>query len=233
MKISAVIPALSEQETLGQTLDAVRRQSAPFEIIICDGGSVDDSVEIARASAGKVVMSERGRGQQLRAGIAEATGDVILMLHADTTLGPGAFDALRKALQTDSICGGNFEVVFDGETRFARWLTGYYQWLRSNGFYYGDSGIFVRRAVHDRIGGIRAMALMEDYDFVCRLEAHGETICIAKPPIITSSRRFSGRRPWRIYTQWLWLHTLYYLRVPPGYLARSYRSADHAPARVE
>ena len=66
-------------------------------------------------------------------------------------------------------------MLFDGDDPFSRWLDGFYVWLRSHGFYYGDSGIFVRRDVYDTMGGIRPIALMEDYDFVRRLEAHGNT----------------------------------------------------------
>ena len=96
--------------------------------------------------------------------------------------------------------------------------------------YYGDSVIFVRRTVLEAIGGIRPIALMEDYDLVRRLERHGGTVCIENPPVITSSRRFEGRRPWRIFCQWVLLHALYYARVSPDTLARLYRSAAHSPA---
>ena len=61
-------------------------------------------------------------------------------------------------------------MIFDGPTRFAQWLTGFYAFLRSKGLYYGDSAIFLRRNVYEEIGGIKPIALMEDYDLVSRLE---------------------------------------------------------------
>ena len=90
--------------------------------------------------------------------------------------------------------------------------------------------VFVRRDVFDRIGGIRPIALMEDYDLTRRLEHQGPTVCISQPPVVTSSRRFDGRKPWRIFTQGLVIHALFYLRVSPDRLARLYRSATHRPA---
>ena len=88
--------------------------------------------------------------------------------------------------------------------------------------YYGDSGIFVRRDIYERIGGIRPIALMEDYDFVRRLEKVGPTLCIDDPPLITSSRKFQGRRRFAIVTGWIWIHALWYLGVSPDRLARMY-----------
>ena len=92
------------------------------------------------------------------------------------------------------LIGGNFRLIFDGDTSFSRWLTKVSAWLRPLGIYYGDSGIFVRRTIYEALGGFRPIALMEDLDFVRRLERFGETCCIEDPPLITSSRRFDGRR---------------------------------------
>ena len=116
--------------------------------------------------------------------------------------------------------GGNFRLDFDGETGFDKWLEQFYAWIRARGFYYGDSGIFVRRAVYERLGGMRPIALMEDYDFVRRPARFGPTICINDPPLVTSSRRFAGRSPAAIVLGWLEIHALFHLGVSPDRLAR-------------
>ena len=77
--------------------------------------------------------------------------------------------------EDERLCGGNFRLLFEGDDPFRRWLDGFYVWPQSHGSCYGDSGIFVRRDVYDTMGGIRPIAFMEDYDFVRRLEAHGNT----------------------------------------------------------
>ncbi len=94
----------------------------------------------------------------------------------------------------------------------------------SSGLYYGDSGIFVRARIYRALGGIRPLAVMEDYDFSRRLERAGPTCCIAEPPLVTSSRRFHGRRPAAIVWGWLKIHALYHLGVAPARLARLYDS---------
>lgn len=228
MKISVIIPTLNEAERLPRCLAGAT--SPDTEIIVCDGGSTDGTAELARCRGALVIEGEPGRGQQLNAGVAKATGEVVLFLHADTVLGPGALDAVRTALDNQSIDGGNFRVIFDGPSAFANWLTGFYAWLRRNGIYYGDSVIFIRRAILTNIGGVRPIALMEDYDLTRRLERHGLTLCIADPPVVTSSRRFDGRKPWRIFLQWVVIHALYHAHVSPRHLARLYRSASHKPA---
>ena len=122
------------------------------------------------------------------------------------------------------VVGGNFRLVFDGDTTFSRWLTGFYAWIRSIGLYYGDSGIFVRRSVYDALGGFRPIPLMEDLEFVRRLGRFGRTCRIEDPPLITSSRRFEGRRPLEIFFGWVRLHALFWRGVSPERLADIYKT---------
>ncbi len=231
--ISVIVPALNEAARLPGLLAALDAESEPHEVIVVDGGSVDDTLSIARAAGARVIEASRGRGGQLAAGAAAARGEVLLFLHADSRFPAGGLAAIAHRLGTAPAApGGNFRLIFDGEDGFSRWLTGFYGWIRRRGLYYGDSGIFVRRAVHDRLGGIRPIALMEDYDFVRRLERAGPTCCIADPPLVTSARRFEGRRPAAIVLGWLTIHALFALGVAPERLARMYdgrRAADGHP----
>ncbi len=225
LQISIVIPTLNEATRIGSVIHGLRRQDPDCQIIVVDGGSDDGTLQVAERAGAKAVTARRGRGQQLALGAEQCRGDVILFLHADTHLPEGALQAIRKALADPGVVGGNFRTLFDGPTRFAAWLTGFYAWFRSRGLYYGDSAIFVRRYVYRAIGGIKPIALMEDYDFTRRLERAGRTSCIDTPAIETSSRRFEGRRPIAIFVGWLVIHALYHLGLPPRLLARIYDSS--------
>lgn len=221
--ISVIIPALNENARIGGIIEQLRSDAtAPFEIIVADGGSEDATVTAARRGGAHVVTSARGRGNQLCEGAIAATGDVLWFLHADSQIAPGALAAIRRSIDGDDRSGGNFRVVFDGDSPFARWLTGFYAWFRRRGLYYGDSGIFIRRDVYDGIGGIKPVALMEDYDLSRRLERFGRTCCIDTPALVTSSRKFQGRRPAGIVLGWIRIHMLYSLGVSPDRLARIY-----------
>jgi rSAM/selenodomain-associated transferase 2 len=223
LRVSVIIPTLDEAAALPALITRLKQEPELAEIIVADGGSGDGTAAIAERLGARVVVSPRGRGEQLRAGAAAASGDVLLFLHADSVFSAGGLAAITAALaHAPTAPGGNFRVVFDGDSRFARWLTGFYARLRRCALYYGDSGIFVRRAVYDALGGIKPMALMEDYDFVRRIERAGPTIRIDEPPLVTSSRKFAGRRAPAIVAGWLVIHLLYALGVPPARLARLY-----------
>lgn len=220
--ISVVIPTMDEAKTLPRLLAGLQRQIAPSEIILVDGGSRDGTVLKAREHHVKVIHSAPGRGTQLRAGAEAAGGDILLFLHADSVFPDGGLARIEEILESPRIVGGNFRLVFDGESGFSRWLTGFYARIRKHGFYYGDSGVFVRREVYQAMGGIRPIALMEDYDFIRRLEKFGATYCIDDPPLVTSSRRFEGRHPLLIVWGWLKIHALFHLGVSPDRLAKLY-----------
>jgi rSAM/selenodomain-associated transferase 2 len=226
--ISIVIPALEEAENLRRLLPELIGDDREIEIIVADGGSSDGTAEIAREHGAKVLATARGRGAQLAAGGAAATGDIILFLHADSGWPKGGLKAIRKALgENPKSAHGNFRLLFDGDDGFSRWLKGFYAFIRWWGFYYGDSGIFIRADAYRKIGGIKPIALMEDYDLVRRLRRTGRRLQIKSPPLVTSSRRFRNRHPIAIVGGWVMIHILYWLGVSPEKLARLYRSGAH------
>jgi rSAM/selenodomain-associated transferase 2 len=236
--ISVIIPVLNEAERLGSLLMCLADQPGPKEIIVVDGGSDDASTGIAAGFGARVLVSHRGRGQQLAAGAAISRGDILLFLHADTRLPPGALSSIQRMLAAHpSAPGGNFRLLFDGDGSFDRWLERFYSWIRSHGFYYGDSGIFMRQRSYRRIGGFRPIPVMEDYDLVRRMETMGHTLCVEHPPLVTSSRRFHGRHPFAIFLGWVRIHLLFHLGVAPDRLARIYdnerRRERRATVRID
>lgn len=221
--ISVIIPTLNEAAHLPRLLDALACEDVPAEIIVVDGGSSDGTRAAAAAHGLTVLSTGPGRGQQLALGAQRANGEVLLFLHADTTFPAGGLRQILRALDdAPQAVGGNFRLVFDGDDGFSRWLTRFYAGIRRRGFYYGDSAVYVRRAAYERLGGIRPISLMEDYDFNRRLERAGNTLCINEPALVTSSRKFRGRRPAAIVAGWLLIHAAYYLGISPKRLARYY-----------
>jgi rSAM/selenodomain-associated transferase 2 len=223
--ISIIIPTLDEERLLPALLDTIGQQRAAHEVIVVDGGSQDRTLEVAHNRGVRTLISRPGRGAGIAIGAEASCGDVLFFLHADSRLLPGALERINEALSTDAnIIGGNFRLVFDGDTAFSRRLTGFCACIRLLGFYYGDSGIFVRRSVYQALGGFRPIPVMEDWDFVRRLERFGRTCCIKDPPLVTSSRRFERRHPLGIVYGWVRIHTLFWLGVSRDRLVEIYRT---------
>jgi rSAM/selenodomain-associated transferase 2 len=224
MRISIIVPALNEQECIAETLRSLQQLEGDKEIIVIDGGSLDETRSLAHAEGAKILTAPAGRGMQMHAGALQASGEVLWFVHADTLPPPDALKQICKHLENASIVGGNFGLLFDGPSRAARRLTSIYPMLRILGLCYGDSGIFVRRDIYDRIGGFRNFALFEDLDLLRRLRKAGRFIHLPCK-ICTSSRRFEQRNFAVVWLHWTTLQVLYWAGVPPNWLARWYRQA--------
>ncbi len=221
MLVSIIIPTFNEATTIGDLAASLEALRGEFEVIVCDGGSSDRTVEIARQSGLRVIASPRGRGQQMNAGARETRGDVLLFLHSDTRLPDEALILIAEALDDEKVCGGNFNLIFDGGTRAARALTKIYPLLRLGGMCYGDSAIFVRCGVFERLGGYRDFPIFEDCDLYRRMRRAGKFVRLPACAT-TSSRRFEGKFI-RTFTLWSLMQVLYWLGVDPNLLDRLYK----------
>lgn len=221
-RVSVVLPVLDEAATLPGTLAALaplREQG--HELIVADGGSADGTVSLARRQADRVLAAPRGRASQMNAGAACASGDILLFLHADTRLPATALEDVVAA--TASRAWGRFDVRLDSPSAMLA-VVGTMMNLRSRltGIATGDQAIFVRREAFDAVGGVPAIALMEDIEFSTRmLRLHGRPACL-RGPVLTSARRWESRGVWpTILLMWR-LRALYFMGADPERLAREY-----------
>jgi rSAM/selenodomain-associated transferase 2 len=193
-RVSIVVPALNEAAGIAQ---AVARAWAlgPQEIIVVDGGSRDDTVVLASAAGAQMIESPRGRAVQQNAGARAAVGDVLLFLHADTWLEPGALEQAATALDDERTVAGAFRQRIDAEGVFYRWLERGNAWrVARGGPAYGDQGIFLRRELFEALGGFPAEPFLEDLLLMRRvrrrLAANGGRLALLPGPLHVSPRRW-------------------------------------------
>jgi rSAM/selenodomain-associated transferase 2 len=193
--ISVIVPALNEEFSIGRCIESLKNRTAVTEIIVADGGSTDKTRSIAIKHKARVVQGQQGRGPQIKAGIDLATGDVILILHADCVAAKGAFERLIKSLEADAhVVGGAFGMQFkpqNPKTRFIALLNN----LRTNltGISFGDQAQFFRREALGHMGGFPPIMLMEDVELSLRLKEIGRLVFL-RDGIVVSDRRWNGSR---------------------------------------
>ena len=221
-RLSIIIPTLNEAEIIKETITQLQ-QSKEVEIVVVDGGSRDNTVELAGLLGARVLQTDASKAVQMNAGAAASVGDVLLFLHADTRL-PDNFDTkVMAAVSQNGFCAGAFSLGIGSDARGLRFIERVANW-RSRFFQmpYGDQALFVCRDLFDEIGGFPDFPIMEDFELIRRLRRKGK-ISILPDCVITSPRRYLN---FGIFKTWCLNQIIlaaYYLGVPPARLACWYR----------
>jgi rSAM/selenodomain-associated transferase 2 len=224
MLVSIVIPARAGEETLPGLLAQLPPQSG-VEVIVAVARPVDQLIQRLMVSRADVIWIQcaSGRGPQLNAGAARATGTWVWFVHADSRVPEGWLDAFRVLDRSaDNIVGGSFRFRLDSAAWQARVLEAGVAWrVRWFNLPYGDQGLFVRRAVFAAMDGFAPVPLMEDVEFVGRLKRRGRLRHLSLQ-LPTSARRWEREGWWTRSARNLTLLTLYRLGASPEWLARRY-----------
>ncbi len=188
MNVSIIIPTLNEAHRIGQAVEWAWA-NGPHEVLVVDGDSCDETTAVAERQGARVLRGVRGRASQQNLGAAEATGDVLLFLHADNLLGPDGVRQIVHVLKNPAVLGGAFRQQIAAPGLSYRLLErGNALRARLLGLPYGDQGIFLRREVFQRLGGFPEVALMEDLLLMRKLRRR------SRPVLLPGPLRVSPRR---------------------------------------
>lgn len=224
MMVSVIVPALNEEHYIKNTLSRLTALNGNFEVIVVDGGSIDDTPQIVSAFKNvRLITSEKGRAVQMNKGAARARGEILLFLHADTLLPANAYEVIMAHFKHPGIIGGSFYLQFDQRNTFLK----FYSWcskLNIQLFTYGDHGIFVRKNVFNSIGGYKPLIFMEDVEIQKRLRGVGKFKKV-NAAVTTSARRFKKVGPVNQMLLDILLVAAYNVGVPPHRLKVFYK--DH------
>lgn len=176
--LSVIIPVLNEGERLRHCLGSLRQavttlqralphqRPLAVEILVADGGSYDDSLDVARETRCLVIHAPRGRGRQIAAAADVARGDVLLILHADVTIHPDALVRLVHILDTrPEVVHGALGMGFESR-QDEWWVIAMLNALRARctDICFGDQAQWIRRESLRQLGGFPAQWLMEDVE---------------------------------------------------------------------
>lgn len=214
--ISIIIPTLNEELNIPLLLESLLSM-AGVEIIVADGSSVDATLEKCRAFPVRLVNSLMGRGVQLNAGARCAEGEILLFLHADSSIERRVLDDIREAVSQGSLWGC-CNLRFN-EENLLFCLIAYLSNLRARIFCscYGDQGIFCQRDLFWENGGFPETVFLEDLGFSHRIRK-GQRARIVKGMITTSTRRFRKAGIWKTIAKNQMIKILYAIGIKPDKL---------------
>ena len=177
---------------------------------------------MAREAQARVLTGAAGRGHQLHQATQAARGCWIWMLHADSRIDASVLAEIVRRTATSRPGWGRFDVVFDDPHPLLR-VVAFFMNVRSRitAIQTGDQGIFVHRALLDRVGGIPRQALMEDIELSRRLKRCGMPAC-CRAAIRSSARRWQQHGYLRTILLMWWLRWRYWRGADPERLARIY-----------
>lgn len=234
--LSIIIPTLNEAKHLPALLDDLKKQeNILFEVIVGDGGSTDTTRAITEESGAVFVNAERGRGVQMNAAAALASGEYLLFLHADSRIDnrnllSNAIRAITEERQRIPETAGHFRLQFIRSTdcngmayRYAEGKTAFNRVNTTN----GDQGMLISRDYFCSIGRFdEELPFLEDQRIAEKIRQQGQWITL--PGYLrTSARRFETEgfhRRYILMSIMMGLHSVgfkeFFTRAPELYKAQ-------------
>lgn len=222
-----IVPVWNEASTINETISHIAALSydGDVEIIVVDASPHVETLHAVHGDrARKIISEKKGRSFQMNAGATHARGEILLFLHADTELPPGALQSISSAMADNDIMAGSFDLGIQSRRPVFRAIE-HAASIRSRitRIPYGDQVIFIRREYFQKIGGFKEIPLMEDVELMRRIKKAGHRIYIIPEKVRTSPRRWEEEGIlFCTLRNWI-LISLYLLGVPPEKLVKFYR----------
>ena len=221
---SIIIPTYNEADQIAETIHKINSNNKvhTMEIIVVDGGSTDDTRNIALQCGATVVKSERkGRAAQLNTGASVARYEILYFLHADS-IPPEDFTSIILAAREAGASSGCFRLQFD----YKHWFLQVNAWFTRfdvNAVRFGDQSLFVTKDVFKKAGEFREdLMMMEDQEIIHRLKKHGQ-FKVMDAVVITSARKYLINGVYRMQAIFYRIWAMYYLGYSQEQMLRVYK----------
>ncbi|MCA0233674.1 MAG: TIGR04283 family arsenosugar biosynthesis glycosyltransferase [Bacteroidetes bacterium] len=223
--ISVIVPTLNEEKNVHDVINRLQQYGDCYvlEIIIVDGGSTDNTAQVAEAAGAVVVTSPKGRALQMNAGAARAAGEVLYFVHADTQVVESFAEDIFEAIQEGYQAGG-YRFRFDSD----RWLlkiNSYFTRFDSLFVRGGDQTLFVTRALFRSLGGFdEQYVIMEEYDFLRRMwKSQRNLFKLIPKEVVVSARKYETNSWLSVQLANLVAVLLFKMGRSPQYIAHLYK----------
>ena len=225
MKLSVVIPTFNEAPNIARLVAELRRHTAhdAIEILVVDAHSPDNTAALARQAGATVLLAPQpGRAAQMNHGAAHATGDVLYFVHADVSIHPDYVATIGQAVAA-GYAAGCYRFRFDSSRPLLR-INSYgtrFKGIMSRG---GDQTLFITRALFQQLGGFNErFVVMEDFEIIQRIRRVASFLIVPQN-VLVSARKYENNSWLRVQVANLTAFSLYFLRVSPGRIARTYKA---------
>jgi rSAM/selenodomain-associated transferase 2 len=208
---SIIIPTYNEADQIAKTISRIQAAGGKHaEIIVVDGGSTDDTINVAERCGAIVIKSERkGRAAQMNKGASVAQNEIFYFLHADS-IPPNDFTTQIVDAYNNGASSGCFRLAFDHHHWFLKanaWFTRF----DVNAVRFGDQSLFVTKEVFQKAGGFREdLLMMEDQEIINRLKRYGK-FKVMNDVVTTSARKYLDNGVYRMQAIFYRIWAMYYL----------------------
>lgn len=223
-QISIIIPVLNEEEYIKKVVKAIQNNATSGnikELLVIDGGSIDNTVNAANSLGATVISSQRGRAKQMNLGAKIATGEILYFLHVDT-LPPKGFDDHILNGYLNGYEAGCFRLQFDSKhpvLRFFAWCTRINHKVCRG----GDQSLYISKIVFHKIGEFNtAYTIYEDNEFIGRIYKLAN-FTILPNTVKTSARRYQKKGVFTLQYHFGIVHLKHYLGAKPATLYQYYK----------
>jgi rSAM/selenodomain-associated transferase 2 len=222
--ISIIIPTYNEADQIAGTIGKLINITAnkDVEIIVSDGGSTDQTMQLAKDSGAIVSLSQRkGRAAQMNAGAAISKGDMLYFLHADT-LPPESFLAdIIKAVE-QGYDAGCFMLSFN----YSHWFLKANCWFTRfdiTAVRFGDQSLFVTKVAFEHTDGFCELNIvLEDQELIKRLRKIVR-FKVVKNAVTTSARKYLENGIYKTQGIFFFIYFLYRIGFSQQKLVSTYK----------
>lgn len=207
-KLSVIVPTLNEELCITDTLKSIANQHTTFDynVFVCDGGSTDKTITVAKKYVNVLISPKRGKVYQLNFAAKKVDDDILVFIDADTIMPNNYLQRLHDLFESDDklwACGARFRYFKQG-----------YEWRQRLNIhianlliprYFGISNLFgftkipgcnlaIKREIFVEVGGFKDIpnedsALCTALKMLSKKRGYGKIKYIRKPVILSSPRK--------------------------------------------